>query len=166
MMALNLKAFRSHVFQLTSQEGFLEVAKLVQEGKLQADKYRFIVLMFGRADLWLPDRDFRQNIGQCIEVIRAVNPDAIVVLCATLPNPQDSKHTIRIATDRNNYLSLLSAEGPKLQFSKPGKNLFVSGGPSPAFYAENGNLNLVGLELIRYGIENKFRCANLRGRQS
>ena len=133
VMTLNLKVFRSQVFQLKSQEGYSEVSTMIQHGKLKVEGYRFVVLLFRRADLWLPDKQFREGVAECLESIRRVNEHATVVLCTTLPSPRDNRHTIRVAGDQNGYLSLLSAEGPNLQFSKPGKGLFMSGGTITCF---------------------------------
>ena len=166
IMAMELHVFRGQVYQLKTQEGYKETATLLHQECLRVDGFRFVVLLIGRADFWLPDREFHENVGDCIEAVRQQNDDAVIVLCATLPSLNDNKHTIRVASERNTYLSLLAVEGPKLQYSKPGKGLFVSGGPFKVFYKETGNLNDAGLELVRHGIENKFRCANLRGRQS
>ena len=138
----------------------------MKEGKLVINNFRFIVLLIGRADLWQSDKEFRSSVGMCLETIRGRNEDAVIVLCATIPFPDDSRRNIKIIGDRNTYLSVLAGEDSKLQFAKPGKGLFVYGGPSKAFYNEFSKLNAAGLELVRFGLENKFRCANLRSRNS
>ena len=163
-MALGLKLFRGKVFQLTSTEGYRATAELMVNGKLLVNDYKFIVLLVGRADLAESDREFRSAVGFCLQTIRELNGDAIVMLCAVLPSPQDSRRNIKIINERNGYLSMLASEDNELQFAKPGKGLFVYGGPAPVFYNDIGGLNPAGLELVKFGLENKFRCASLRAR--
>ena len=65
---------------------------------------------------------------------------------------------------RNNFLSALVDECPLVEFAKLGKALICLGRVSPAFFNEEGVLNAAGLELVKHGLENKFRCAQLRSR--
>ena len=45
-MAAKLRVYRSHVFVLHAQEGFSEVGRLIADGKLKIEGYKFLILLF------------------------------------------------------------------------------------------------------------------------
>ena len=160
-MAAKLTFENGDVFSLHSQEGFQEVGTLIKEEKLRVRKYKFIVLLFGRADLWEPDPTFKRAVSMCLEIIKDHNPKAIVVLTATLPSPGDAGKIIRTAKYRNSYLSRIAGDQLHLEFTRPGKQLIELHGPSLEFYDAFNNLNDEGLDTIRRALEAKFTCAKL-----
>ena len=149
------------VFKLQSQEGFKEVAELINSGRLDVRGYKFIVLLFGRADLWELDKYFKQNLASCLNAIKNKNSKALLVLTTTLPQPNDSGAVIKTAGYRNRYMSQLAAEAPRLEFSRPGKHLLQLGTCNLDCFDPFGNLTEKGLDLIRRGLEAKFHCAKL-----
>ena len=46
-MAAYIDFFKAEVFALQTQEGFVEVASLIESGRLQVSDYNFIILLFG-----------------------------------------------------------------------------------------------------------------------
>ena len=122
-MASRLTFEEGNVFSLHSQEGYQEVANLIKESKLNICNYKFIVLLFGRADLWESDPAFKKAVHCCLETIREHNDKAIVVLSATLPSPGDPGRIIRTAKYRNSYLSRIAGEGVRFEFTRPGRQL-------------------------------------------
>ena len=162
--AANLKVFRAITFPLHPQDGFTEVGQLIRNGTITLDNYRFIVLLFGRADLWEVLKEFKDKVADCLRALRDASPEAVVLVTSTLPAPTDDFRIPSRVGMRNNYLSLLADESAKVEFAKPGKALICSGRVSQAFFDGKGNLNQAGLELVRHGLENKFRCGHLRAK--
>ena len=143
-------------FPLKTQEGYNEVAVLIREGRIALRGIDIIVLLCGRADLWVGEKEFKEGVANCLSAIREVNSSALVLLNAPLPIPRDNRHNIKIINDRNNYLALLAEESVGLEFTKPGRSLICTGGPPVAFYDDFNNLNEAGLQLVRHGILCKF----------
>ena len=160
-IAGNLMLDQGTVFTLQLQEGFNEVATLIDEGKLSVGRFKVIVLLMGRADLWEVDKEFKRAVDRCFESIRSRNSFCSVVLTATLPSPGDTLRVVRTASYRNGYLSQLAHDSERLEFSKPGKQLLATRGPSLDYYDEFNNLNDMGLDVVRRGIEAKLRCAKI-----
>ena len=161
-MAAKLRVYRSHVFVLHAQEGFSEVGRLIADGKLKIEGYKFLILLFGRADLWGNEKDFRNVVGFCLQTIRSKNEQVMVILNAALPVPNDSRKNIRTIGIRNNYLALLAEESPSLEFLKPGRALICMRGLAAVFYENDYVLNVAGLQLVKHGIESTFRRGHLR----
>ena len=160
-VAGNLMMDHTTVFTLQLQEGFAEVATLIRDKKLSVTRYKVIILLMGRADLWEADHKFKLEVNKCLAEIRQCNTQCSVVLTATLPNPSDTLRVVRTATYRNGYLSQLAHESEWLEFSKPGKQLLVGKGAAVEFFDEYNNLNDAGLDVVRRGIEAKLRCAKV-----
>ena len=160
-IAGNLMLDRATVFTLQLQEGFNEVAVLIEQGKLAVDRYKVILLLMGRADLWEVDKEFKKAVERCLQAIQSKNGFCSVVLTATLPSPRDTLRVVRTASYRNGYLSQLAHDSDKLEFSKPGKQLLAVRGPRIEFFDEFNNLNDMGLDVVRRGIEAKVRCAKI-----
>ena len=158
----DLQVYRAANFRLHAQEGFNEVAQLIAQHKVKIDNYKFLILLFGRADLWDNEREYRMAVANCLTKIRRKNEEVIVILNAPLPIPNDTRKNIKTFGLRNNYLALLTDESIKLEFLKPGRALICARGPSMAFYEDNGNLNAAGLQLVKNGIESTFRRGHLR----
>ena len=155
---------KSTVIVLHLQEGFKEVLNVVAIKGIHLHDYKFIVLMCGRGDLWSPDWDFRRDVAYCLNGIRDVNGEACIVLTATLPVLTDSFAVVNTREYRRGYLSQLAGVTQKIEFSRPGKFLRNVKGCIPDYYDEFNNLNDAGNEMIRRGLEAKFRCAGLRKR--
>ena len=160
-MAGNLMMDHATVFTLQMQEGYSEVATLLRERKLSVSRFKVIVLLLGRADLWEADHRFKLGVNRCLAEIRSSNTLCSVVLTATIPSPSDMLTVVRTATYRNGYLSQLAHDSEWLEFAKPGKQLLVGKGPAVEFFDEFNNLNDNGLDVVRRGIEAKLRCAKV-----
>ena len=156
---------RGNIFPLQLQEGYQELPILINEKKVEVTRYAFIVLLMGRADLWINDNAYKIAVNATIQAIRNKNSTAMIVLTATLPAPGDECHIIRTAKYRNSYLSRLAGDNPLLEFSRPGKHLLQVGGPDPQFYDDFDNLNDKGLDMVRRALEAKFVCGKLRAKQ-
>ena len=57
-IAANLMVDGGTVISLHPQEGFAELAILINNGKLCVTGFKFIVLLCGRSDLWAAEADF------------------------------------------------------------------------------------------------------------
>ena len=121
--------------------------------------YKFIVLLFRRVDLWEAMLAFKKRVADCIQGICSKNMNAVIVFTTTLSLPTDDFHVPGQVGMHNNYLSLLTDEATNSEFAKPGKALLCRGRPSEVFYDQMGNLNVASLQLVKQGLENKFRYA-------
>ena len=163
-MASKLQVDRAVTQSVGLQEGFSKVGYRILTGDIEVGDFKFIVLLFRRADLWGTLKLYKQGVADCLQAIRGRNFDAVIILASTLPAPQDDFRVPGRVGPCNNHLSLLAEEASKLEFAKPGKALICSGHVSHVFFEEDGFLNLAGLQLVKYGLENKFRCAQLRNK--
>ena len=128
-IASGLNMDDAQTVQLRAQDGFQEVAEMVNSGKVRVQGFQVIVLLCGRADLWQADKSFKIGVGMCLSALQVANNKAMIVLTGTLPSPGDERRVVRTAIYRNSYLSQLSNEGPRVEFSKPGRMLLQTGGP-------------------------------------
>ena len=152
---------RAVIHTLTPQEGFAEVASAITQGDITVAKFKIIVLLFGRADLWSVDKNFRTGVAACLQTIRLINKNAIITLCAFLPSPGDSNEVKRTSAYRHSYMSFLAGDANKLEFSKPGKFLLHNGNAVSSFFDNRGLITERGLDQIRRALEAKIRCANM-----
>ena len=161
-MARKLKFPSTSVFVLKTQEGLKEVCELISSEKLDVRKYRFVVLLCGRADLWELFKSFTNNIVDCLRVIRNRNKLAIIVLTAALPVPGDDRRIINNSGMRNHFMSQMAMEALRLEFSKPGKHLIQFGRVDQKFFNERNELSDQGLDLVSFALLAKFKCTKLR----
>ena len=142
------------------QDGFKEVGDIIR--KLDGfDRYKIVVLLIGRADLWETDQEFRTSVSFCLQAIRDKSPFMVILFCAVLPSPRDTPQLKRTAGFRHGYLANLSAEANLLDFSKPGKFLLHNGQVILDYFDPYGNLNERGLDQVRRALQAKIRCAAL-----
>ena len=160
--ATGLAVDNATVMVLKQQEGFTEVEEMIRKNKVVLSGYKVIVLLCGRADLWISDKFFEKSVLECILAIREVNKDAYVVLNATLPVVGERRSVIDTANFRAGLLSRLAAKTEKLEFSKPGRRLIRKPGGAIKEYFDPGNmLTGDGLAQVKRGIEAKIHCARL-----
>ena len=149
------------VFLLQAQDGFAEVAESIKTSQIKISGYKVIILLLGRADLWAPDRDFRVGVASCLQAIRNLNKNAIIMFTAVIPVPGDTPEVKRTSGYRHGYLAFLAGDANKLEFAKPGKHLLNRGSAIASFFDSFGNLTERGLDQVRRGIEAKSRCASV-----
>ena len=159
--ATGLQIDHAQVQNIHVQEGFEEIGSKILNDQLIVTGFDFIVLLFGHADLWVNMKEFNQKVAMCLQAIQAKNTQALVVVTVTLPSRFDDYKVPGRVSMRNNYLALLVEEARGVEFAKPGKALICFGKVSLVFFDDFGNLNRAGLELVRHGLESKFRCGQL-----
>ena len=152
----------SRVFALKRNEGLLQIAKMLEVGRVDIKPYKFIVLLCGKTDLKEPNAVFKEGLHKVLKLIDDQNPFAITVLTAALPMPGDSKFSIRTSGYRSGYMARLAEELDRVEFSKPGKRLLKPGGVILEYFDHFGNLNVKGSEQVSKGLVAKFTCAKLQ----
>ena len=63
--------------QLKQQDGFTEVEKMIEDGKVSLAGVKLVILLFGRADLWLEERVYLTALHKCINTIHRINSDGL-----------------------------------------------------------------------------------------
>ena len=116
-IAGNIHMDGASVFPLNRHEGFSEVAQMVEQNRLDVHQFKFIILLFGRADLKESDEDFKKGLSGCIAMLRVKNGKAMLVLTASLPAPGDNRSDIKIAAYRGGFLSRFAESDTLLEFS-------------------------------------------------
>ena len=140
-MVGNLQVPRATVFVLHPQDGFGKVAQLIKVRKVSIAGYKFVVLLFGRADLWMTLTSYKVKVTKCLTAIQEVSRDSIMVVTAVLQRVGNDQWVPGRVGPHNHYLSMLAEEAENVEFSKPGKALICSGRVSPVFFDQDGNLN-------------------------
>ena len=162
-MASRLQVDGATVFLLRQQEGFKEVFELIKNGKIELQGFKIVILLMGRADLWISDDLFEEFLYKSIAVIREKFPRVITVLAATLPAPGDTRPTINTANYRSGMMARLAARQAQLEFTKPGKRLIRRpGGAIKEYFDAEGHLNEEGARQVGLGLVAKIDCAHLR----
>ena len=158
-LARNMTFPRGAIVPMQAQDGFAEFAEMVKSDKIVVSKFKVIILLIGRGDLWTSDKDFRLGVAASLQAIRVRNKNAIIMFCAIIPFPGDSPEVKRTSSYRHGYLSFLAGDASKLEFSKPGKHLINRGAAVPSFFNNFGLLTERGLDQVRRALEAKIRCA-------
>ena len=87
-MAAQIVLPKAITFPLKTQEGYNEVAGLIREGRVTLRGIDIIVLLCGRADLWVGEKEFKEGVANCLSTVREVNPGALVLLTAPFADPK------------------------------------------------------------------------------
>ena len=142
------------------QDGFKEVGDMIKVYK-DFERFKLVILLIGRADLWETDRDFKLHVSCCLQAIRDRSLTTVILFCAVIPAPRDSPQLRCTAGFRHGYLANLAAEAQLLDFSKPGKFLLHNGQVVLDYFDPYGNLNERGLDQVRHALFAKIKCAAL-----
>ena len=85
-----------------------------------------------------------------------------MLLTATIPVPGDSRIIIEMAGIHSGIMARMAAHCPRVEFSKPGKNLIRKpGGARQELFDKNWKLTPEGLHSMQECFQGKVACACL-----
>ena len=132
-------------------------------------QFKVIVLLTGRYDLRRSREWFRLSLEEFISLVRKMQPEIVLLLCASLPSVTDTKKMIGEMIARNALLQdrcKLVRNRVLFEYSRPGKCLLAKGGPVPYYYSNDAKLSKLGVLKLSVALSVKFISASLASRAS